>query len=293
MNTALIQKAAIHARKMSPTALTVVGITGVVTATVLACRATLKIKDNVLDEHNWSLEKAKTLKGQINKQDEPFPYNQVVTRTYVNTTLGLAKLYAVPFAIGVVSIACIAGGHVVLLNRNAALGAALTATEKAFSKYRGAVKEKYGEEAEREIHYSVQTERIENTKDGKVEEIKTFSLEHSPYAKIFDESNPNWDRSTPSYGSVFLLTQQNYANQRLRAHGYLLLNDVYKALGFPKTSAGAVVGWALGHGDDYVDFGLMSVESEGFVEGDERSVLLDFNVAGSVFDLIDQKEERF
>lgn len=292
MNTALIHKAALHARKMSPTALTVVGIAGVVTATVLACRATLKAQP-VIDYHNYGVGKAKALKGEVSSEGKEFPYNEVLARTYLNTGIAFVKLYAVPVTLGALSIACIAGGHVVLLNRNAALGAALTATEKAFSKYRGLVKEKYGEEAEREIHYDVRSERIDDTKAGEVKEVKTFSLEKSPYARIFDESNPNWDRASKSYGATFLITQQEYANQRLRAHGYLLLNDVYKALGFPKTSAGAVVGWATGHGDDYVDFGLMNITSEGFLDGDERSVVLDFNVAGSVWDLIDQKEERF
>lgn len=296
MNLAFIHKAALHARKMSPTGLAVVGIAGVVTATVLACRATLKAQP-IIDDHKMGMYLAKDMKDTLRVSDnEPFPYNEVVARQYLQTGVQFAKLYAVPFAVGVVSIACITGGHIVLLNRNAALGAALTATEKAFSKYRAAVTEKYGEDAERDIRYNHQVEDVHNTKDGVVEKHHTIDNSRSPYARMFDESNPLWDRN-PSYNKSTLIAQQEYATQRLRAHGYLMLNDVYKALGFPKTSAGAVVGWAIGHGDDFVDFGMLDFTSEprreAFGDGDESSILLDFNVAGSVWDLIDKKEERF
>lgn len=291
MNIQLLHKAALHARKMSPTALTVVGVAGVVTATVLACRATLKAQP-IIDKHRYQLDTAKDLKGLTDKEGLVFPYNQVVTRTYFDTSLSYVKLYAVPLALGVVSIACIAGGHVVLLNRNAALGAALTATEKAFSKYRAAVTEKIGEDEERKLHYDLQVEEIRDEKGKVVDVNATVNFGRSPYAKMFDESNINWERN-PSYNKMFLVSQQEYANQRLRAHGYLLLNDVYKALGFEKTQAGAVVGWALANGDEYVDFGMLDFASEprreAFADGDERSILLDFNVSGSIWNHIGEK----
>lgn len=292
MNIAFLHKAALHARKMSPTALTVVGIAGVVTATVIACRSTLKVQP-IIEQHKELIEQAKALRAtEVVFEGKPFPYNEVVAKTYLATSIDLAKLYALPFAIGVVSIACIAGGHVVLLNRNAALGAALTATQKAFSSYRDAVKEKFGEEAENEIRFSHTVEEVHNTKDGVVEQHHHYNNSRSPYARMFDESNPRWDRDA-GYNLAFLVSQQEYATQRLRAHGYLLLNDVYQALGFPKTQAGAVVGWATKNGDDFVDFHMLDFESEprrqAFADGDERSILLDFNVSGAVYHLIGEK----
>lgn len=77
------------------------------------------------------------------------------------------------------------------------------------------------------------------------------------------------------------------ANDRLHARGHLFLNEVYEALGLPHTQAGAVVGWVVGNGDNFVDFGLYTGEAaRDFVNGREGSILLDFNVDGIVYDKI-------
>ena len=60
-------------------------------------------------------------------------------------------------------------------------------------------------------------------------------------------------------------------------------------LGIPRSQAGAVVGWVLGEGDDYIDFGMFdgnNMATRDFVNGYERSILLDFNVDGVIYDLI-------
>ena len=121
---------------------------------------------------------------------------------------------------------------------------------------------------------------------------------HSIYAKIFDESNSNWSRN-PVANLTFLRAQQNFANEKLRAEGYLFLNDVYQSLGMPRTSEGQIVGWVWdpnkeieGHvGDDYVDFGIYNelykdAAKRDFINAAEPCVWLDFNVDGVVYDLI-------
>ena len=94
----------------------------------------------------------------------------------------------------------------------------------------------------------------------------------------------------------FLLRQQDQANERLKARGYLFLNDVYEMLGIPKTKAGQIVGWVydtnMPNGDNYVDFGIFNAYSEqarDFVNGYERTILLDFNVDGNILDLIEDQ----
>jgi hypothetical protein len=93
------------------------------------------------------------------------------------------------------------------------------------------------------------------------------------------------------HNQMFLQSQQNYANDYLIAHGYLFLNDVYDLLGLERTQAGQVVGWVRGKdgGDGYVDFGIFendTVMGKQFAMGNSRSILLDFNVDGVVWDLI-------
>ena len=78
----------------------------------------------------------------------------------------------------------------------------------------------------------------------------------------------------------------------LRTRGHLFLNEVYDMLGFPRTKAGAVVGWLYDPkrpelGDTYVDFGMYEVHqlSEGdFVNTNTHSFILDFNVVGDITD---------
>ena len=92
---------------------------------------------------------------------------------------------------------------------------------------------------------------------------------------------------------MFLRAQQQYANDKLIAQGHLFLNEVYDMLGLPRTKAGAIVGWVYDDnnavGDNFVDFGIYDVHREtarDFVNGYERSILLDFNVDGVIYDLI-------
>lgn len=64
-------------------------------------------------------------------------------------------------------------------------------------------------------------------------------------------------------------------------------------LGIQHTKAGQIVGWIYDKenpvGDNYVDFGIYDTNKEAnrnFVNGYERTILLDFNVDGNILDLM-------
>jgi hypothetical protein len=63
-------------------------------------------------------------------------------------------------------------------------------------------------------------------------------------------------------------------------------------LGIPRTSAGQIVGWIYNEknpvGDNFVDFGIYrgSESARRFVNGEERTILLDFNVDGPIYNLL-------
>lgn len=113
--------------------------------------------------------------------------------------------------------------------------------------------------------------------------------EVSPYAVFFDETCPGWLPNS-EMNKMFLVQQQNYANELLRAKGYLFLNEAYNIIGAPRTKAGQVVGWIYDEnnpiGDNFVDFGIYNIRNRSFVNGYEKSILLDFNVDGCILDLI-------
>lgn len=108
-------------------------------------------------------------------------------------------------------------------------------------------------------------------------------------AAWFNEKCIPWTKD-PETNKFFLLHQQDYANEKLKARGYLFLNDVYDMLGIPRTKAGQVVGWVYDPesttSDSYVDFGIFDTRNEDFINGYENSILLDFNVDGCILDQI-------
>lgn len=292
-------------KKNSPKILMGVGIAGSVVSTVLACKATLKVKD-ILDEKNKTVE-------QIHNcvEDETLDYNEEdkkkdLTILYAQTGVKLAKLYLPSIALGALSIASIISGYKILNKRNVALAAAYTVVDKGFKNYRKNVVERFGEEVDRELRHNIKAKQIEEKyidKDGneKTRKKKVYEIAEdkkpgegiSEYAKFFDEWNTDEHSKDPEYNLMFLRKQQDYANEVLKHQGYLFLNEVYDMLGIPRTQAGQVVGWIYDEnnptGDNYVDFGIYDLHDQqkrDFVNGLERNILLDFNVDGVIYDKI-------
>ena len=299
----LLGNASLQFRKHSPEILMVAGVVGTVASTVLACKATLKVNE-VLEEKKNTIDAIHTC-----LENETIEYTEEdskkdLTILYAQTGIKLVKLYAPAVILGALSITSIVAGHRILKKRNLALAAAYAVVDKGFKDYRKRVVERFGEQLDKELRYNLKAKEIEEVvkdKDGneKVEKkvVNVVDNENplngvSEYAKFFDEVSTNWSKD-PEYNLMFLRRQQDWANEKLKATGYLFLNEVYDMLGIPRTQAGQVVGWIYDtknpNGDNYVDFGIYDVHSEakrGFVNGVERSILLDFNVDGVIYDKI-------
>lgn len=284
----------LHVQKNSPRVMFVAGVATALTSTVLACRATLKLSD-ALDEIEHLRDKAEILydKGENDHYPEK-DYRRDLTIIKVKSILKITKLYAPSAGLAMMSVGLLTGSHVTLSRRNASLTAAYASIDQAFQKYRERVSEQLGEEADRDFRYG--TEKVEETVEGKDGKTKTIvhtrasSDQPSLYARFFDETCDDWKRN-PEYNRAFLHCQQSYFNDMLRARGHVFLNEVYDALGIPRSQAGAVVGWLLDkEGDNYVDFGifddLTNPRVRDFVNGREYSILLDFNVDGVIYDKI-------
>lgn len=285
-----ITKAGMKIRKHSPEILTGVGIVGVVASTVMACKATLKVEDiiDTLDQRKQDLKKVN--EAAENNPEVEQAHRATNAAIHIKAGLDLAKLYGPAVTVGLASIACIMSAHGIMRKRNAALAVAYNTVEKTFAEYRRRVEEEIGVDAERDIRFGVRETQVED-EDGEVKTKYTHNVDgHSQYARIFDELNPQWQKD-PSYNLMFLRSQQNWANDRLRARGHLFLNEVYEMLGFEHTRAGAVTGWIWkdGIGDDYVDFGMFDLSDDRkreFIEGHEPAIVLDFNVQGTIWDRI-------
>lgn len=293
----LIAKTSFKIKKHSPEILLATGIVAGVAGTVVACKATLKV-DNVIKEHKENIEKIN--EGLTNEEYKDL-YNENdakkdLTKAYAITAVKLVRLYAPAIALEAISISCLVGSHRILHKRNVALMTAYTVLENSYKKYRKNVIDKLGKDADDEFRLGIKTEEVETTdeKGKKKKEIVTTVDENTPsvYAKFFDELS-DYYRKDPNYNLLFLKKQQNWANDRLRAQGYLFLNDVYESLGIPKTPDGQFVGWIYNPEDktidSYVDFGIYDGKDESkrrFVNGLEKAILLDFNVDGVMYDKI-------
>lgn len=289
-------------KKHSPEILVVAGVVGGVTSAVMACKATTKAGDIIedtksqLDIIHKGMEDGNIRGVEYTKEDG----TKDLTIVYTQTAVKFIKLYGPAVALGTVSIVSILAGHNITRKRNLALAAAYTTIDNSFKQYRNRVIERFGEELDRELRYDIKAKEVEETvvnEDGTESTVKTTMNIIDPntisdYSRIFDECNTSWSKS-PEHNLVFLKQQQNYANDLLKSRGHLFLNEVYDMLGFPRTQAGQIVGWVYDEvnpiGDNFVDFGIYNLDSErarAFVNGYERSILLDFNVDGNVWKLM-------
>ena len=284
-------------KNKSPELLIGSGIVLGIAAAVSACKATLKVEE-VVDEAKTKLDKiheahehGATEHGLSYSEED---YQKDLVTQYTKTGVKFVKLYGPAVVMGCMSIGCILGGHHILTKRNAAITAAYTAVSKAYDAYNERVIEKYGKEEADNLKYGLKTEKVVETKEDEngntIAEEKTIVTSDpiaSPYSKFFDEYSRCW-KNNAEYNLMFLRGQQNLANDRLIANGYLFLNDVYDMLDIERTEEGQVVGWV--YDKDHptvVDFGIYNGVRErnrAFVNGYEPSILLDFNVQGVIKD---------
>ena len=307
--TRSFNKVGIQLKKHSPEILVVAGVVGTVTSTVMACKATVKVND-ILDESKVELDKIHSAAERLKNGEELLcndgsKYTEEQNKkdlaiVYTQSAIKVAKLYAPSVILGALSITAILSSNNILRKRNVALAAAYTAVDKSFKEYRGRVVERFGKELDHELRYNVKAKEFEEkvTDEKGKEKIVKRTVEvseldqYSDYAKFFDEGCAGWSKD-PEKNLFFLRRQQDYANEVLKAKGYLFLNDVYEMLGIPRTKAGQVVGWIYDEknpiGDNVIDFGIYDTHKEAnrsFVNGYERTILLDFNVDGNILDLI-------
>lgn len=300
-------KVGFQLKKHSPEILVVTGVVGTVASAVMACKATTKI-NLVLDETkkhvdiiHEGVENGETIGTMENGETGVIPYTEEdgkkdLTIVYAKTAVNLVKLYAPSVIIGGLSIAAILSGHNITRKRNMALAAAYATVDKSFKEYRSRVIERFGKELDRELKYNIKAKEVEEVvqnEDGTESIVKKTVNVIDPntlsdYARFFDDGCTGWTKD-PEFNLMFLKDQQRYANDLLKAKGYLFLNEVYDMLGIPRTKAGQVVGWIYDEknpmGDNFVDFGIYDNNIPGnndFVNGYQRAVLLDFNVDGNI-----------
>ena len=290
-----VHKIGFELKKHSPEIFIAVGVVGTVASAVMACKATTKLND-ILEE---SKEQIDAIHEAPQKEELKDRYDEDMMRkdlalVYFQTGVKVAKLYAPAVILGTLSITGIVASNNILRKRNVALAAAYATVDKGFKEYRERVVERYGEQVDYELTHNIKTKEITETvvdEKGKEKQVKKTVEVADPnvtndYIKYFTRSNPYWD-DTPDYVELFLRSQQNYANYRLKVDKVLTLNDVYDSLGFQKTKAGMVVGWVFDEnnedGDNFIEFNVRKVYIPNEYGEEELAYAIDFNVDGNIY----------
>ena len=300
-----LHKVGFKFKKHSPEILVATGVVGIIASTVMACKATTKVSD-IVDDAKETIDTIHDSVGKGLHTSDGEEYTQEVANkdlviVYAQTGWKLAKLYGPSVALGVASIGCMIGSNHILRKRNIALAAAFKAVDTSFKEYRDRVIDRFGKEMDRELRFGIKAKEIEEkvvdengneTTVTKTVEVADPNVAHSIYSIVWCEGNTGWTRNA-ELNKVFLIQTQNAANDKLRLNGILTLNEVYDMLGVQRTAYGQIAGWVYTEddsiGDGYVDFGIFNTDDPkacDFVNGYEKSIILDFNCIGNILEYI-------
>ena len=316
-------RAMLKVNKYSPELFLGFGLIGMGAGIVLACKATIKankkveefneIKNGIEEKKQAAIEEEAKAKEEDREPviifDEAGSV-QEISDARRNLMVDMLKLYGLPAAVIGLSTASILHSYGIIKGREMTYMALYTASQKAFKAYRGRVKEKHGEDADYEfLTGAKKTSGVVEGKDPEgnsvVTEKEAMVNKEDPMAKKVEYglwfargTTPLWQVNSIDNES-FLLAQQAYWNNKLKAEGHVILADVYKSLGFAPTNESLITGWVKDSaiGDNYVSFGPLIptydecgdyVGSTGRIQKklSGHAYYLDFNVDGCIYGLI-------
>ena len=214
----IVKNAKATVSRRSPEILTALGITGMITTTVLAVKATPKALMLVEDAR---FEKGEDL-------------------TVVEKVKVTWKPYAPAVVTGVFSTACLIGANSVNARRNAALATAYKISETALADYREKVIETIGEKKEQVVRDKVAEKRVEQNPVTKSEII------------ITEKGNTLcYDAAIGRYFKSDIETIKkaiNNINREMTYNMYVSLNEFYDELSLPNVDIGDDLGWNMDDG---------------------------------------------
>lgn len=236
----MVQQTKRAAKKNSPVILTAVGLTGMVTSTVLAVKATPLALDLI---HEAEFEKG-----------EELTKTEVVKATW--------KPYMPAVGTAIFSMACIIGANSIHMRRSAALATAYKLSQSALHEFKDKAIEVVGEEKVSEIKQKISQDKVDKDPVSKTEVIITDKGKTLMYDTI---SGRYFESSVEEIKKVV-----NELNRDMLSDMYISLNQFYSAVGLQHTKAGYDLGWQC-------DKGLIEVEFGATIADDDRPcITIDF-----------------
>lgn len=237
--------------KHGPGILTGVGIAGMVTATILAVKATPKALDLIA-------------KAEDAKYDNG--HGEALTKTEI------IKVAWKPYIPAIItcsaSIACIIGAQSANVKRNATLAAAYKLSETALTEYKEKVIETIGEKKEKTIREKIAQDKVDEASTNGSEIVVIGSgdvLFMEPVCGKQFKSDIETIRK--------IINDFNY-RMTVGQEEYISLSELYDELGLKHTVASDSLGWNLGR-DGQIEVDFLATKTE---DG-KPCLMLDYTVA--------------
>lgn len=225
----------------SPSILTAIAVTGVVSTAYLAGKASFKAAE-ILHEEESS--QGYNLPGGKLELKEQFVL--------------VWKLYIPAASTAAFTIAAIVCANRISARRAAALAAAYSISERAFDEYRAKVTEKLGEKKERAVRDELAQERLDRDPVTGREVIITGNGE----VLCYDAYTGRYFTSTVER----IRKAENNINHRILHEHHASLTDLYEEIGLAATKVSEEVGWNLDH--------LLEVDISAGMTDDSRPCLV-------------------
>lgn len=209
--------------KRSPEILTILGVTGMVTTTILAVKATPKVMNLIVEAENDKHE-------ATNGENAKLTYLEIVKVAW--------KPYIPALISGITSAACIIGANSANAKRNAALATAYKLTETAFYDYKEKVIETIGEKKEEQVRKKVAQKQI----DENPAPSKEVMIIGDGEVLCMDGISKRYFKS--SIETIRRAINDLNADMAI-CEPYISLSQVYDEFGLSHTAFSDDMGWSL------------------------------------------------
>lgn len=267
--------------KHGPTILAVLGTGGVIVGTVMACKASTKVKE-VLEEANAEIEAVRETKVENPTKEEQKTYGKALVAVHTKRGWKLIKLYGPAAAIEILSLVSLLMAFGIVKKRYSHCLTELLTVEETFRNYRKRVVDEYGEDADTHFLTGIR-EMIEeapvldkngNPKTDKNGEVKMVEigkymtcddlerLKKMPHILVFDEDCQEFDRANPDVNYMKVIDCEKWSNTLLKLNDHVWLQHVVNDLGHPEIDNGQDDGWTYSDdndiGENRISFGRTS-----------------------------------
>lgn len=201
----------------SPGILTAAGVVGTATTAVLVGKASFKAAEIIAEEQRLH-----------NLEEKSHDYTTKEKARFV------WKLYIPAAGSGLLTVGAIIAANQIGTRRAAAMAAAYTISEKAFSEYREKVVEKLGENKEQAVRDEIAQDRVRANPPGDQEVL------------IITGQVLCYDGHSGRYFNSDMETlkgAQNNVNYKVLNNSYASLTDFYDEIGLSKTNESDEIGW--------------------------------------------------